>query len=294
MNYYDPFKIHFRLDCGDSSNKVNLYELTNCFDEFHSILDKTYGVIMGYQRRSRTHRENFQVIVSDFSEGFSLITLEIVITGAPELPALGFTNPITIWEFTKGSFNLLKTVYSSMKNGENPIIQTSKSGEVSVVVGSNKVLKFEHKQILDIAIRSKRYYKNLALNLRENGIRKIEVTPLGATSTSSISLDYTDKVLFNLESKPKDTPIIFRADIYDFNKEDNTGRLRVLKGQNINDGEYDFSIYGKQEANKYIEAMLEKSVYVKALEVVEDDPFEGIKLVGFQVIDLSYNPLSLE
>ncbi|SFH84746.1 hypothetical protein SAMN05192551_103253 [Tindallia magadiensis] len=284
MNYNEPKTICFKLEGPDLRENINLYDAITTLSEFHSIVDKSYCVLTNQHRLSKTEREFFRIQASNFRQGSFLVDLEILITGTQlAFPILGLTNPYTIWEWTRCSFQFIKAMSLARKNGETPQIKTGENSQIIVITGGNNNLILPDARVIELANRTKKNYAKLAGTLQEGRVHSIDI---GAETSlnNSISLNLAEKDLFKSPTEILTKPIQFHADIYDFNKEANTGKLRVLPGQSIPEGDYSFTVIGSQDTTKSIQSMLHDGVKVTALEEQKIDPIDGPKLVRFQII----------
>jgi len=74
-----------------------------------------------------------------------------------------------------------------------------------------------------------------------------------------------DRTLFDLPTFIDKDPTEVKCEIFDFNKFNNVGKLRVASGQPIPSGDYSFSIFGSQDNIDYIYSMLKPLVTIKCL-----------------------------
>ncbi|MCM1567795.1 MAG: hypothetical protein NC238_17950 [Dehalobacter sp.] len=286
MSFNQPHTITLKIDGPGINEGVNLFKTISILSEFHSILDKSYSVLNGKQKLTKQDREQYFIRAYDFKQGSFIVNADIIITGIQlSLPLLGFVNPYTIWEYARYSFAFLKAVLASSKSGNQPMISVGDNSQVVVLIGDGSTMTLPDKRILDLANRTRRNYANLAGNLKEGSIHSIEVTAQSSIG-ENISLSLPEKDLFESNTTVMPRPVTFLADVYDFNKEINTGKLRVFREQEIPDGDYPFTIIGNQDNSKFIESMLYSSVKITALEERELHPVEGLRLIRFQVIEV--------
>ncbi|PKM79552.1 MAG: hypothetical protein CVU89_17490 [Firmicutes bacterium HGW-Firmicutes-14] len=286
MNYNEPQPLMFKLEGPGLRENINLHDAIITLSEFHTIIDKCYCVLTNQHRLSKAERELFSIQASNFRQGSFMVNLEILITGTQlALPIIGLANPYTIWEWTRYSFQFLKAMYSTRDKGEVPQIKAGTNSQIIVITGNDNKLILPDARVIDLANRTKKNYAKLAGTLQEGRMHSIEIAAKTSLDTP-ICLNLQEKDLFKLPTEIIDEPIYFHADIYDFNKESNAGRLRVLPGQSIPEGDYSFTVIGSQDTSKYIQSMLHDGVRITALEEQEIDPIEGPKLVRFQLINV--------
>ena len=109
---------------------------------------------------------------------------------------------------------------------------------------------------------------------------------LGEGVKRDIGLSLNERDLFVFPSRVEDQPHRIECEIYEFDKFDKDGRLRVGPGETIPEGTYKFEVVGSQAAADYVAAMLKQSVRVICLREVAENPINGEKIYRLQVISV--------
>lgn len=119
----------------------------------------------------------------------------------------------------------------------------------------------------------------------EGSINSFSLTE--AHSDSGIVIAQNEAAFFDIPSSIDPHPVELDCEIFDFNKFDNNGKLRVFDGQALPNKDYKFSVVGNQADSDYIEAMLRRSVKIVCLREVTVDPLAQEKIVRLQVLKVA-------
>ncbi|MCX5820248.1 MAG: fructose 1,6-bisphosphatase [Deltaproteobacteria bacterium] len=255
----------FKLDGPVFREGVPIHLVIKAWDNFQSVVDKTYLTMTESQRISAKDREAFFLRASQFERGSFLTKFEIVISGVQfAMPFISTLGPQNLWEYTKETFNFLKLICSLKSTEDKPRVEISNSQQVSFQIGDN------HYQfngpIYQIAEKALPAYQDLA-HMLEPG--KLEYISAGSGINPEIVLradvKFDDRKLFDLPTKLQNEPVELQCEIFDFNKFKNIGKLRIRADQPIPAGDYSFSIFGNQNNVNYIYSMLKPAVSIKCL-----------------------------
>jgi hypothetical protein len=137
--------------------------------------------------------------------------------------------------------------------------------------------------VFQIADNSQRIYVDVAKQINKGGVDQFSLTDSQGTG---LRLTTTEAAYFDTASVIDSTPIKIECEIFDFNKFEDTGKLRVIEPQELPPNDYRFTVVGNQAEHGYIEAMLRKSVKVTCLREVTLDPLKGEKIVRLQVLSV--------
>lgn len=254
-------KFEFKIDGPIFQEGVPIHLAIRAWDNFQSIIDKTYLVATQTQRISVKEREKFYLRAYKFERGSFLTNFEILLAGVQlALPLASTLGPQNLWDYTAETFNFLKLICSYKADENKPQIDIKDSQNVSVHIG-DKHYHFDG-PVFQIAEKALPKYQDLAHMLYPGKIETISAT---SKSDPEILLKSEEKNLFDLPTKLETDPIELKCEIYDFNKFKNVGKLRVGEGQSIPAGDYNFSISGSQNNVAYIYSMLKPLVTIKCL-----------------------------
>lgn len=104
---------------------------------------------------------------------------------------------------------------------------------------------------------------------------------------AGIRIAQNEAAFFDVPSTIDPQPIDLDCEIFDFNKFEDSGKLRVFDGQALPMKDYRFSVVGKQADSDYIEAMLRRSVRITCLREITVDPLAQEKVVRLQVLKVA-------
>ncbi len=254
-------KFEFKLEGPIFREGVPIHIIIKAWENFQSIIDKTYLVATESNRITAKDRERYYLQAKEFKRSSFLTNFEIILAGVQlTLPIVGPLGPQNIWEFTKETFNFLKLICSGSSGDNSPEIEVKDSQHVSVHIGDT----YQHfyGPIIPIAEKALPKYQDLA-HMIEAG--KLETISAGSLEKPEINLKPEDRTLFDLPTFIDKDPTEVKCEIFDFNKFNNVGKLRVASGQPIPSGDYSFSIFGSQDNIDYIYSMLKPLVTIKCL-----------------------------
>ncbi len=254
-------KFEFKLEGPVFQEGVPIHLVIKAWDNFQSIIDKTYLVSTKTQRISPKDREKYFLRATSFERSSFLTKFEILLAGVQlALPLASILGPQNLWDYTKETFTFLKLICTATKDESKPQIDIKDSQHVSVHLG-DKHYHFNG-PVFEIAEKAIPKYQDLA-HMLEAG--KLDIISAGSKSVPEIILKSDDKNLFDFPTKIETDPIELKCEIFDFNKFKNVGKLRVGEGQTIPAGDYSFSIFGSQDNINYIYSMLKPLVTINCL-----------------------------
>lgn len=262
----------FKIDGPAFNDGSPIHISVAALDNFQSIVDKTYLVLVGAKRMSAKDREIFYLRASSFRQGSLLTNFEIVLTGIQlVLPFINSFGPQNFWEYTKDSFSFLKNVCTAVQNNEKPTYEFNNQGDVSVHIGDNHY--HYHAPVVQIAEMALPNYQELA-----HLIDPLKVSHISSKSveqeTPDIYIGPNDKGMFDIPTRVEQETVSLKCEIFDFNKYRNKGKLSVkVPEQAVQQGDYNFEIFGSQDNVEYIYSMLKPQVALYCLIEMESNPF---------------------
>jgi len=265
----------FKLEGPIFQDGIPIHVAIKAWDNFQSIIDKTYLVATESHRIGAKEREKYYLRATSFEQSSFLTNFEIFLAGAQlVLPFLGTLGPQNLWEYTKESFNFLKLICTHREDDQKVKIDIKDSQNTFVQIGDNHY--HFHGPVFQIAEKSLPKYQDLAHMLDQG---KIETISAGEKDSPAMVLKLDDRKLFDFPTKVQDDPIEVKCEIFTFNKFSNVGKLRIFDGQTIPSGDYNFSIFGDQDNVNYIYSMLRPLVSVKCLIEMAISPL-GAELIS--------------
>jgi hypothetical protein len=139
--------------------------------------------------------------------------------------------------------------------------------------------------VYNIAKASQRVYVDMAKNVSTGTINSFSLSEKHGSTAIRIAQDEAE--FFNIPSLIDPHPLELSCEIFDFNKFDDMGKLRVFENQVLPSKDYKFSVVGNQADQTYIEAMLRRQVQVTCLREVIIDPLAQERIVRLQVLKVA-------
>lgn len=257
--------------------------MVDALGHVQGILDKTYLGLIDRKRLSQEERVRFYLQAQSVSHGSLLANLGIIYSGAQTvLPLFGALGPAGIWEYTKQTYEFLKFVFEAVRRKE-AITYTWNSDRSVVHVNTGSQTQTFNGPVFNIGQLAVGNYQGLAHHLEAGKVTDIR---LGRRETREIGISIAERDLFEFPSKVEEQAHKVHCEVFDFNKFENAGKLRVFSGGTIPEADYRFQVIGRQDVSSYIEAMLHKQVRATCLQEVAENPISGDRIVRLQVIAL--------
>lgn len=254
------------------------------FETSQTILDRAYLGLMGRARFTAEERQRFYLLTKGVKHSSLDSWMDLVLTGVQtSFPVLGALGPAGIWEYSKQAYELLKFAYEAVKKGDQPTYQNNGDGTFSVHNGTQ--INVYNGPVFNIAKSSQRAYVDMAKNVIDGTINSFSLTERNAEA--AIRIAQNEASFFNIPSVIDPQPLELDCEIFDFNKFEDIGKLRVFDGQALPSKDYRFSVVGNQADQPYIEAMLRRQVKVTCLREVVVDPLAQEKIVRLQVLKVA-------
>lgn len=282
-------KVTFKMHGPAFDDGMPLHLALASLQDVQAIFDKTYLVLSGARRLSRHNRHAFHLRAYEIKRGSLEADLQLVVqTAQYTIPVLSAISPSDIWAYTKQGFDFLKLIYALASEGRRPRYQINDNGTMNVYNGDD-VTVFNG-PVYMIGERALPHWRALNHRMREGEVHSYS---MGASVAPEISLQESQKEIFDRPSiVDKDAREIV-CDIFDFNKRANVGKLSVGEaGENLDVGDYPFSVVGSQDRIDYIASMARPAVRATVLREVEVDPFGEPKIVRLHVLEVRPNDLA--
>lgn len=277
-------KIELYMDGAAFERGIPVHLLLQGFETTQTILDRAYLGLAGRSRFTAEERQRFFLLSKGVKHSSLDSWMDIVLTGVQtSFPVLGALGPAGIWEYSKQAYELLKFAYAAVKKGDQPTYQNTGNGNLEVNNGTQT--NIYNGPVYNIARASQRVYVDMAKNVISGSINSFSLT--ADRSNSGILIAQNEAAFFDIPSTIDQQPIEIECEIFDFNKFEDSGKLRVFDGQVLPVKDYRFSVVGNQADSDYIEAMLRQSVKVVCLREVIVDPLAQEKIVRLQVLKVA-------
>jgi len=265
-------------------NGIPVHLMLQGFEASQTILDRAYLGLVGRARFTAEERQRFYLLTKGVKHSSLDSWMDLILTGVQtSFPALGALGPAGIWEYSKQAYELLKFAYEAVKKGNQPTYQNNADGTLSVNNGTE--INIYNGPVFNIAKSSQRVYVDMAKNVLDGTIDSFSLTE--RYGEAAIRIAQNEASFFNVPSVIDPQPLELDCEIFDFNKFEDIGKLRVFDGQALPSKDYRFSVVGNQADQPYIEAMLRRQVKVTCLREVVVDPLAQEKIVRLQVLKVA-------
>ena len=276
-------KINLHMDGHAFEHGIPVHLLLQGFETSQTIFDRSYLGLIDRARFTAEERQRFYLLTQGVRHSSLASWMDLVLTGVQiSIPTLGALGPAGIWEYAKQAYDLLKFAYGSVKNGNLPTYQNNSDGTLNVNNGTQ--INVYNGTVITIARASQRSYVDMAKNVADGTINSFSLSE--KDSNEVIRIDSDEAEFFNIPSSIDHQPLELSCEIFDFNKFDDVGKLRVFEDQELPSKDYRFSVIGNQADATYIEAMLRREVTVICLREMIVNPLAEEKIVRLQVIEV--------
>lgn len=262
---------------------IPVHLLLQGFETSQTILDRAYLGLAGRARFTAEERQRFYLLTKGVRHSSLDSWMELVLTGVQtSFPILGALGPAGIWEHSKQAYEMLKFAYEAVKKGDQPTYQNNGDGTLSVNNGTQ--VSIYNAPVYNIAKASQRVYVDMAKNVTAGTINSFSLSEKSGDVAIRVAED--EAAFFDIPSTIDPQPIELDCEIFDFNKFEDMGKLRVFEDQLLPSKDYRFSVVGNQADQTYIEAMLRRQVKVTCLREMIVDPLAQEKIVRLQVLNI--------
>ena len=251
------------------------------------VLEGVYKGVTGKSRLSKSDRELYKLIVQDVEHGSLLVTLGALFSGVQQtLPFLPSLSPDDMWDYTKASAAFLYDIYKAAHEGKPVSIHQDGENTSVVTQGNENAVQVYNGPVYQIGTQIITGLRTLDDALEENNVEEIT---LGSRfeREPAIKMSLEEKGLYYPPISIDEEPKTINCDIFDFNKYDRIGKLRVSDSQKIPEGNYKFRVVGRQEVEDYILSMTEREVEVHCMVEYENDPLRESRISTLLIIDVA-------
>ncbi|MFW9878740.1 MAG: hypothetical protein ACFFG0_37150 [Candidatus Thorarchaeota archaeon] len=285
----DKFDVTIEIKGPELDRAFPLLEVTTIFQEFHYFIDKAYLSTTGTARMTRTERLKYAILAKEFRRGSLFADLQIGFFTGSLLPGVVGLSPWNLWEVAKNSYEYLKMLMSLRSEGKEPKINIEGDNYAPVLNIENSTI-IVNKPVHETADRAEPHIKKLTSSIKPGNIDSIA---LQDKSGEGFVLTEKEKKLFNPHTRIDKEPVSLRCNIYRYDKEANTGKLRVFEGQTVPGGDYKFKPIGSSQPIHYILAMAKPKVTVNALKEIEIHTSGVERLAALHIISIDEDDLTL-
>lgn len=277
----------FRMNGAAFDDGYRLDKMVSGLHGTQQVLEGVYKGVTGKSRLSKSDRELYKLIVQDVEHGSLLVTLGALFSGVQQtLPFLPSLSPDDMWDYTKASAAFLYDIYKAAHEGKPVSIHQDGENTSVVTQGNENAVQVYNGPVYQIGTQIITGLRTLDDALEENNVEEIT---LGSRfeREPAIKMSLEEKGLYYPPISIDEEPKTINCDIFDFNKYDRIGKLRVSDSQKIPEGNYKFRVVGRQEVEDYILSMTEREVEVHCMVEYENDPLRESRISTLLIIDVA-------
>ncbi len=277
----------FRMNGAAFDDGYRLDKMVSGLHGTQQVLEGVYKGVTGKSRLSKSDRELYKLIAQDVEHGSLLVTLGALFSGVQQtllfLPSL---SPDYMWDYTKASAAFLYDIYKAAHEGKPVSIHQDGENTSVMTQGNENAIQVYNGPVYQIGTQIITGLRTLDDALEENSVEEIT---LGSRfeRNPAIKMSLKEKGLYYPPISIDEEPKTINCDIFDFNKYDRIGKLRVPDSQEIPKGNYKFRVVGRQEVEDYILSMTEREVEVHCMVEYENDPLRESRIGTLLIIDVA-------
>ena len=257
----------------------------SALSSFQNIIDKSYLALSNSQRIGKKIRKEFRITFTEIKKGSLIADLELVLVTATwiqtTMPFITNLTPNDIWNLTKNAFNYLKFVLESINKGKLPTY--NQTGDGMLLVNNGEVNVTINQNTYNVGRESYGDYQEMAA-LTDCGVESVSFT--AKRESDGIEINKSNSAIFYPKTEVLPKSVHLTCEIFDFNKYKKGGKITVLPGQAIPQGEYNFELVGDQDIASYIESMLKTEVTLNCLYEIGPNPFGISNILKLQVVNI--------
>ena len=249
------------------------------------IFDGVYKGVIGKDRLSKKDREHYKLVAYEVQNNCLLATLGAILTVQQNLPGIADSYD-GLWKHVKETFFYIYQIYSANKSENTCSITPTKDNKVVVVNnGGTNTTNIYNGYVVPFSKHVIPGLQQLDDTLEDGAVDSIE---LGAESEKepAIVMPLKEKGLYYSYNKVDSQLKTLHCDIYDFNKYEKDGLLKVSAGQELPEGKYKFRVRNHQKVEDYILSMTSTDVEVCCLVSYEHDPLKGINVEALHIMSV--------
>lgn len=284
-------KVKFRIEGEAYKNAIPLHQTIIALQEFHSIIDCAYIALTGIKRLSQKHRANYGVVATEFRRGSFESDLSFYINQATHVtgtlfPLVAAVNSENVWATAKASIEFLLTVAGKRSEGIEPTIKIEGDNNAPIlIINGNNISAND--LVINAATKAEPHAKKLSDVVKPGEIDLISTID---SKGEGFTLTEKEKGFFNPSTMVDKEVLTMKVNVFRFDKESNTGRLRVFGGQDIPPGEYSFKSVSKN-ITPFINAMRDNVISADILREIEVHPSGTERIASLHIISIGESRL---
>lgn len=258
--------VQFKIEGPVFKKGIPLLEVTSALQEFHFILDKSYLIKTGQFKMSSKERKTFTIVATDLRKGSFVADLQLLLfLSSPFLPTVYEFKAKELWEISKSAYDYLKALFTMRSSGVEPKIKVEGDNYAPVINNEGGGTIIVNNIVYNAADKAEPHFKKLTSNIKEG---KTDFISALDQDEKGFILTPKERDLFNPKTQMEKDVLTLEVDIFRYDKDSNTGKLRVNEGAAIPPGDYSFKPI-KHDPISFIFSMAKPPVVVNVLKEIE-------------------------
>lgn len=277
----------FRMEGGAFTYGYRLDKMVSGLHGTQQVLEGVYKGVTGKSRLSKGDRELYKLIAKDIHSGSLIVDLGAIFSGVQQtLPFLPSLSPGDMWEYTKASAAFLYDIYKAAHEGKAVSVRQEGENTSVVTQGDGNTVNVYKGPVYQIGTQIITGLRTLDSALEEDNVKEITLGSK-AEKEPAIRMPFEEKGLYYPPLSIDEETKTINCDIFDFNKYERIGKLRINASQDLPEGNYKFRVIGRQEVEDYILSMTEKQVEIHCMVEYENDPLCETRIGSLLIIDVA-------
>lgn len=267
----------------DAQLGYELRYLLNYLSSVENLVEKTYLFSSEKSRMSDEDYQNLKVIMSNTREACfeTDVYIQLKQTAIALIPLIAKDGK-SIWEIIKQSYEYLKLVIDTRKEGKE--VEIKQEGDGIIVTGNNNHITI-NKHVPEISKSLSPTFSKMARSIDGDNIRQVGFS---SSQDADFNLTEEDKERFKSKTLLYEEVLTIKGEIVASDFERHKGNIKVFEGQELLNDTYSFEVADEIKEKQIFKDSYLSSVKIKCQQRVKIDPAkeEMTKTIGLKVLDI--------
>jgi len=267
----------------DANLGYELRYLLNFLTSIENLIEKTYLYSYDKTRMTEEDYQNLKVIMSKTRVGSfeADIFIQLQQTVIALMPLLA-NDGIAIWEIIKQSYEYLKLVIDTRKEGKE--VEITQDGDGIIVTGNNNNITI-NKHVPDLSKDLSPTFSQMANNIDGDKIKQVNFS---STKDKNFELTEEDRERFKSKTLLFEEIITVDGEIVASDFERYRGNIKVFPDQELPSEVFAFEVTNEIKDKQIFKNSYLSNVRVKCQQRVKIDPTkeEMTKTIGLKILDI--------
>lgn len=267
----------------DANLGYELRYLLNFLTSIENLIEKTYLYSYDKTRMTEEDYQNLKVIMSKTRVGSfeADIFIQLQQTVIALMPLLA-NDGIAIWEIIKQSYEYLKLVIDTRKEGKE--VEITQDGDGIIVTGNNNNITI-NKHVPDLSKDLSPTFSQMANNIDGDKIKQVNFS---STKDKNFELTEEDRERFKSKTLLFEEIITVDGEIVASDFERYRGNIKVFPDQELPNEVFSFEVTSEIKDKQIFKNSYLSNVRVKCQQRVKIDPTkeEMTNTIGLKILDI--------